>query len=97
MLEDIKSMSSYLFITSDDMCNKLADILIMIFNKNFIANKHSNNQKNLINIFQIISTLVIQSENLKEALIQNNFWETLKSNLSNNKFDSVLEYQAKGN
>ena len=97
ILEDLKLISSYVSISTQELGEKISDILIVIFNKNYTNNNKYNNQKNLINVFQIISTLAIHSETLKELLINKNLLSNLKSHLSSNKFDSMLEYQAKGN
>jgi hypothetical protein len=93
MLEDLKNISVYFQINNSDTSKKVAELMKNVFELNFKDQK----KKNLINIFQIISSLCIQSEELKIELNEIHFHTYLKDLLNQDKFnDNLIDYQAKG-
>lgn len=94
ILEDMKNISVYFLINDMDCTKETAECLEGLFD----INLQNSNKKNLMNIFQIISSLCIKSEDLKIAFNELKFQNKLKENLldKNSLQDTMLEYQAKG-
>ena len=95
LLENIKNICVFIHIANDSIGTKVAVTLMKIFNKNLVDN--SNNRKNLINLFQIISALCLQSDYVKDALLELKFRKQLKEIIKSKSIDdNLLEYQIKG-
>ncbi len=93
LLEDLKNISVYIYIKNEEVAIKIADLLKFLYSVNFSDKEN----KNLMNIFQIVSSFCIQSEQIKVALNNIGFHETLKESLNKDIFeDTLLQYQAKG-
>jgi hypothetical protein len=93
LLEDLKNISIYFHILNETTAHKVSELIY----KTFMINFDDKNKKNEMNIFQIISSLCIQSEQVKIALNELNFNKNLKELLEKDSFnDTLLEYQAKG-
>jgi hypothetical protein len=93
LLEDLKNISVYFHINNEEISIKVAELIHRIF----LINLHDKHKKNLMNVFQIISSLCIQSENMKSALNDLKFNSELRGLLSKDGFeDTLLDYQAKG-
>lgn len=93
LLEEMKIISVYTQIKSENESDKISNLLFKVFNSNF----HTKNKKNLTILFQIISSICIQSELVKEELNKKHLADILKDLVKNNCFnDNLLDYQAKG-
>jgi hypothetical protein len=94
LIENIKNICVFIHIENDITGVKVAGILTKIFSRNL--NEH--NKKNLINLFQIISALCLQSDFIKTSLLELKFNKKLKEIIKSKSIeDNLLEYQIKGN
>jgi len=93
LLEELKTISVYTQIKNESESDKVSNLLFKIFNSNF----NNKNKKNLTIIFQVISSICIQSELVKEELNKKHLADIFKDLVTKNKFnDNLLDYQAKG-
>ena len=93
LLENIKNICVFIHIENEVTGHKVADLLSKIFTRNL----NENNKKNLINLFQIISALCLQSDFIKSSLHELKFNKILKEIIKSNTIkDNLLEYQIKG-
>jgi len=93
LLENVKNISVFIHIENEVIGDKVAHILTNIFTRNL----NENNKKNLINLFQIISSLCLQSDYIKYSLRELRFNKKLKEIIKSKIIDdNLLEYQIKG-
>jgi len=89
----VKNISVFIHIENEVIGDKVAHILTNIFTRNL----NENNKKNLINLFQIISSLCLQSDYIKYSLRELRFNKKLKEIIKSKVIDdNLLEYQIKG-
>lgn len=112
LLEDLKNISVYFHIKNEETSMKISKLIYSTFNANISSLREiseekitstnsnqslANSKKNLMNIFQIVSSFCIQSEYMKIALNEIKFNEELKCLLNKDSLDdTLLDYQAKG-
>jgi hypothetical protein len=93
LLEDLKNISVYFYISDEEMSKEICDLIYCCYDMNL----KERNKKNLMNACQMISSLCIQSELVKISLNEIGFNENLKETLmQDNLDDTLLEYQIKG-
>jgi len=95
LLENIKNICVFIHIENEKTGTEVANLLTKLYSKN-ISNTISN-KKILINLFQIISALCLQTDFIKSSLLDLKFNKMLKEKINSKLIeDNLLEYQIKG-
>ena len=95
VLENIKNICVFIHIENEKTGTEVASLLTKLYSKN-ISNTISN-KKILINLFQIISALCLQTDFIKSSLLDLKFNKMLKEKINSKLIeDNLLEYQIKG-
>ena len=93
LLENIKNICVFIHIENEVTGGKVAFLLSKIFTRNM----NEINKKNLINLFQIISALCLQSDYIKSSLRELKFNKKLKEIIKSKSIsDNILEHQIQG-